>query len=122
MCDLFTDADVIHTYSRAEAIADGMLVDVTVPARRLGILYPLAVSARAWAALVEYPGADQTWALQSVLCVVVAQLRRARAAGQEGDRLPFQVQRRGRPQAVVLHCGPGDDLDPVLTLLLDGED
>lgn len=119
---LFQSDDLICAYSRAQALSDGMLIDVSPPARALGIRYPLAVTARVWAELVEYPGADMAWALRSLLCVCVAQLRRAKSDPTDSDRLAFQAWRKGRPVAVQLICGPGDDEAPVLTLLLDGED
>ncbi|MEW6586644.1 MAG: DUF6573 family protein, partial [Nitrospirota bacterium] len=40
----FAGFEVIDTYSRAEAIADGVLVDVTDTAREAGILFPVAVT------------------------------------------------------------------------------
>ena len=42
---LFENADVIYSYTRAQAIADGVLVDVTETAREAGILFPVAVTA-----------------------------------------------------------------------------
>jgi hypothetical protein len=35
-------------YSRAEALADGLLVDVTETAREAGFLYPVALTRAAW--------------------------------------------------------------------------
>ena len=37
---ILTAADLIHSYSRAEAIADGVLVDVTKPASEAGFKVP----------------------------------------------------------------------------------
>jgi hypothetical protein len=39
-----TDPDLISAYSRSEALADGLLVDVTETAREAGFLYPVALT------------------------------------------------------------------------------
>lgn len=54
MDDLFADADVISTYTRAEALADGELVDVTERAKELGFRYPVALTRGAWAECVAW--------------------------------------------------------------------
>jgi hypothetical protein len=43
-----TDPDLISAYSRSEALADGLLVDVTETAREAGFLYPVALTRAAW--------------------------------------------------------------------------
>ena len=43
-----TDLELISAYSRAEALADGVLVDVTEAAREAGFLYPVALTRAAW--------------------------------------------------------------------------
>lgn len=45
--------DVIHTYTRDQAIADGALVDVTTMAAEAGIKIPVALTARVMAELVK---------------------------------------------------------------------
>ena len=42
----------IYSYSREQAIADGVLVDVTIMAREAGIVYSTAVTRRVWDELV----------------------------------------------------------------------
>ena len=39
---LFADADVIHAYTRSQAIEDGVLVDVTAAAREAGFKIPVS--------------------------------------------------------------------------------
>ena len=45
---LFSDADLIHSYSRAQAIEDGVLVDVSETAREAGFTVPVAITRAAW--------------------------------------------------------------------------
>ena len=45
---MFENADLIHSYSRAQAIEDGVLIDVSTVAREAGITYPVALTSAAW--------------------------------------------------------------------------
>jgi hypothetical protein len=40
---MFDHTDVIHRYTRADAIRDGVLIDVTAVAREAGLRYPVAI-------------------------------------------------------------------------------
>ena len=51
---ILTAADLIHSYSRAEAIADGVLVDVTKTASEAGFKVPVTITRAAWADCVEW--------------------------------------------------------------------
>lgn len=46
---------VISAYSRAQAIEDGVLVDVTATAKEAGYRWPVALSRTVWAQYVEVP-------------------------------------------------------------------
>jgi hypothetical protein len=41
---MFESADLIHRYTRAEAIRDSVLIDVSPVAREAGIRYPVALT------------------------------------------------------------------------------
>lgn len=140
----------IHTYTRAQAIADGVLVDVTdreAGGREAGLPWPVAMTARAFAdtvAWVEgpegnvearkpYAGQSEAGRLWDVLMVARAfALRRACAQAQQrgAAAVSFTVYRvpatgRGimpRPTTLVLRLGLGDDGSPVVTITLPDED
>lgn len=129
LADLF--GPPIHVYTRAQAIADGVLHDVTTDAAEAGFRYPVALTAAAWGDAVEWNaehGAhqDERGRLWDVLTMARFYAQRDRG----GDRVPFQVLRvPNRPRAtrpryadLVLHIGPGDRGEPVLTIMLPGED
>src|SRR5262245_38473202 len=40
---MFEGADLIHRYSRADALRDGVLIDVSETAREAGIRWPVAI-------------------------------------------------------------------------------
>jgi hypothetical protein len=122
----------IHTYSRAQAIEDGMLVDVSDTASEAGFRIPVAMTRAAWADCVEWTEADshrqthqdEAGRLWDVLWMAV---RAARRGGSETLFQLYRVPRGGRgtrPRLTTLRmlCGPGDAGEPVITILLPGED
>jgi hypothetical protein len=138
----------IHAYTRAQAIADGILVDLTTATddrghrlcEEAGFKVPVAITRTAWAKTVEAGG---TWkptgdgetlelkggqSLTGRLCDVLWMLRLACGRASHADRLHFQVlvdvEGDGHRELVKLWalCGPGDDAQAVLTILLEGED
>lgn len=126
--------EVIHRYTRAQALADGMLVDVTETAREAGFRVPVALTAAAWGAAVAWTDADsarqtpqdESGRLWDV--VWMAYIAARRASG--GCRVPFQVHivpRGGKattPRALTLHMhiGPGDEAEPVISIMNPDED
>ena len=127
--DLF--GDVIHSYSRAEALADGDLVDVSDTAREAGIKFPTAVTRAVWDAYVEVPEGVTCQDVAGRLWDVVYMLRAAIATGGGGDTITYQLyvhnqtrQEFADSDLVTLKaiCGPGDDAAPVITIMLPDED
>jgi hypothetical protein len=41
---MFDEADIVHRYSRADAIRDGVLIDVSHAAREAGFQYPVTLT------------------------------------------------------------------------------
>jgi hypothetical protein len=118
--------DLIYSYSRAQAIADGVLVDVTMEAGPDGMLggfaIPVAVTAALWSAIEAIPAglagiADPKGRLHDVLWMAALAARRHR-----GDSsCPFLVHlpscgTRKRTRELLLHVGPGDHGEPVATI------
>jgi hypothetical protein len=125
---MFEDADLIFRYSRADAIRDGVLIDVTATAREAGMKCPVALTAAAWARCVAVPPGVQCQDEAGRLWDVLTLFRLA-ARKTAGDRLTFAVRvrnghRPGAPPLVRLKavCGPGDDAAPVVTIMLPDED
>jgi hypothetical protein len=122
----------IHTYTRQQALDDGFLIDVSSLAREAGISFSVALTQGAWADCVEWSGADskrQTYQdeagrLWDVLWMLKLAARRG---GSEIRFQLYRVPRGGRgvkPRLTVLKaiCGPGDQGEPVITIMLPGED
>ena len=119
--------EVIHQYTRAQAIEDGVLIDVSEKAREAGITFPTTVTAAVWAECVAVPEEascqDEIGRLWDILTVLRFTISRSRG-GQE-VALTVAVQNGpGRPTPVRLKalCGPGDSGEPVITIMLPHED
>lgn len=123
----------IHIYSRAQAIEDGLLVDISEMANEAGFRLPVAITRAAWEDCIEWSEEDsrrQTYQDPNGRLWDVAWMAAQAARRGQGDRLAFQLYRvpRGgrsvRPRLVTLHLhiGPGDDPEPVITILQPGED
>lgn len=128
---LFEDAEIIHSYTRAQALADGTLVDVSETAREAGFVIPVAVTQAAYADCIAW-NEDNT-AYQDVegrLWDVLSMARLAASRGGGGQRLTYTLvripntKRATVPRKVelALHVGPGDSAEPVVTIMLPNED
>jgi hypothetical protein len=119
--------DIIYTYSRAQAIEDGVLVDVSELAREAGFRYPVALTSAVWAGCVEVTEADECQDETGRLWDILNVLRcRIRAAG-DAQIIFFEVLiakggKSPEPVRLKAHCGPGDDLLPVITVMVPNED
>ena len=118
---------VAYAYTRAQAIADGVLMDVTATAKEAGYRYPVAVTAAVWAEYVAVPEAvseqDEAGRLWDILWMLRYGISKSGPQSEIKFVVLVQNYERG-PQQVTLKgiCGPGDDGEPVITILLPDED
>jgi hypothetical protein len=146
-----TFGPVISGYSRAQAIADGVLVDMSEAITPCPFKYPVAMTRAAYEAtiaacgtwereqlpehleadldgyaeILKLPGGqDVQGRAHDVFTMLLAAIR----AGRTTDKIWFSVlvdiHGNGRKTKVDLYsvCGPGDTESPVLTIMLRGED
>jgi hypothetical protein len=121
MDDPFSDPDVvIFRYTRVQAIADGVLVDVSEwasPREMMGgFTIPVAVTSAVWA-LVQAPedsNEDTRGRAHDVLWLASCACR--------ANRSHFTVRIGTEDIRMWVHVGPGDDAEPVATIMLEGED
>ena len=127
--------NVISTYTRAQAIEDGVLIDPGSMAREAGFKWPVAITADAWAECVVWADddsrqqvhQDQSGRLWDVLYMASHAIRTSK---DSGDRIMFQLYRVPRDgqsmeaELITLRLivGPGDSGEPVITILLPHED
>lgn len=122
---LWEGVEVVSTYTRAQAIEDGTLVDVSSVAKEAGIMFPVALTREAWNRYVEVPTGvicqDEAGRLWDILWMFRQAVRRG------SNPLLYRLYVRNdnrRPKLVTLKavCGPGDNGEPVITILLPEED
>ena len=122
-----TDDILIFSYSRKEAIEDGVLIDVTETAREAGFRFPVALTAAAWGACVSVPAGVECQDEKGRLWDVLMMLRHAvRGARGEESTVYFDVlvlNDRTTPKPVRLRAvlGPDDDMSPCVTVMLPEE-
>ncbi len=132
---MFEDFDLIHKYTRAQAIEDGVLIDVSATAREAGFRFPVALTSGAWSEAVAWSESDtnttgvpqdeggRLWDVLFMARFAVHALRDSSVR-----RSPFTFlriprgARRARRFTLDIIVGPGDEGEPVLTILLQDED
>jgi hypothetical protein len=135
----FEDFPIIHSYSRAQAIADGVLVDLSdsKEAKEAGFRFPIACTSAVWAQCIEWTAddtarqvpQDQTGRLWDVLYMLQMAIR-TRPMGFDGQTLLYRLYvvprggkaRRARQVVLKVVLGPGDRGEPVFTIMLPTED
>jgi hypothetical protein len=114
--------EVIYSYSRAQAIEDGVLVDLSnVDSIRQHWKHPFACTSAVWA-IIEEALTKEGQDLAGICHDISTMAKLALRGGREGDRVLFTVIITGRKHSLKLHIGPGDTAAPVLTLMLLNED
>ncbi len=127
--------EIIFSYSRAQAIEDGVLIDAGAMAKEAGFRVPFALTIAVWDDCVawsdrdsqEQVHQDQCGRLWDLLFMAAHGIRTSRACG---DRLLFElyrVPRDGQSTAaegttLKLIVGPGDGGEPVMTIMEPDED
>lgn len=118
--------DVIFTYSRKQAIEDGVLVDVTETAKEAGFRFPVALTRQVWGKYIvpsDYDaerGQDTAGRLWDTLWMLRVNARK----GGSCILFPVVFEMLGEPKTVQLKAvvGPGDDGGPVITIMMPDED
>lgn len=137
----FADAPVIFSYTRAQAIDDGVLVDLSEWAKETGFKISVACTSEVWHSYITPPqgtrelGQSERGRAHDVLWMLFVAIKRrpssrdSESAGgaDAGEQLLYEViflQAPHRQETVELKaiCGPGDQGEPVLTIMMPYED
>lgn len=132
--------DLIFSYTRAQAIADGVLVELKEAAAQ-GFKVHTVCTERVWRSVIEWPQANnqlmaqyvrEVALLRAAFLAVKAKLAMEKAGipDPQPERLDFHVRAlvfdQGQPETkdvqVYMLIGPGDTLDPVGTIMFPDED
>ena len=121
---------VVYAYTRANAVADGLQVEVTKTAQEAGIRFPVFLTRAVYDAYVTVPegvtGQDEAGRLWDVVWMTRFAIIRSKPGH---DRLPVALYvRNDNTKAslvrLVAVCGPLDidDPQPAITIMLPDED
>ncbi len=127
---------IIHRYTRAQAIADGVLHDISKMAKEAGFRYPVAITAAVKHDLEDIPPTRQNiesfeGRLWDMLTVARFRAKLAAEGAHEIQprmiltRLSTNAQGRRvftRDYRFTVHIGPGDQGEPVITIMRPDED
>ncbi len=127
--------DIISSYSRADAIADGVLIDAMIgdfeSVSRQHYKFPVAMTAGVFAIIDQAVKAkkycnDYAGVWHDILHMAKQGCDIAGGTGKEIEVYiqrfnadPFHAQNR---ETFHILCGPGDNAEPVLTVMLPNED
>jgi hypothetical protein len=122
--------EIIYSYTRKQAIADGFQIDVTEAAREAGIRFPVFITRGVFENYVAVPpdvsGQDEAGRLWDIVWMLRFAIRKA-AQGQ--NRLPFALYIRNdnhRPKLVkliaVCSARDMDNTQQTITVMLPDED
>ena len=123
--------EAIYAYSRAQAIEDGVLIDATIgdlaEVSRQHFKYPVAMTAAVFALMekaVNHPRwcNDFKGVWHDILWMSKMGMMMRRDATQHLFRVIITGTGRRRNHTLKIVCGPGDNTEPVLTVMLPEED
>lgn len=125
---MFEDAEIIYSYSRAQAIEDGVLIDVSEVAKEAGIRYPVAVTEAVWNEYILPDPRSREFGQgeEGRLWDTLFMFRNA-ARNSERDTLYFKLffimkARQRRLITLKALCGPGDRGEACITIMKPDED
>ena len=128
----FDTRDVIATYTRAQAIDDGVLMDLTpwahAGAMRGGWTIPIAATAKVWAKVTNIPRdlvEDVRGRAHDLLWMAAQAARRTPGSGTAHFRMLLNRNEGGkrlRNLDLQVQVHPGDHGEPVATIMLPDED
>ncbi len=131
----YTNNKLVYSYSRAQAIKDGILVDVSDMAKAIGIKWHVAVTYSVWSDFIEWTDYDRRRQglqdTESRLWHVIFSLNWALKNSNKTDDIIFYelhilprdgfsyAARRTRLKAVA---NSRNQMEPVITIMLPNED
>lgn len=120
-----SDIPIIDSYTRAQAIADGILIDVSELASECGFKFPVAITNTVYQECINAktePTQDETGRLWDMLNMLRLVIKRVIS----GDQVIFEVIKyhNGQNSTIQLKAllSPGDQAEPVITVMYPNED
>ena len=129
MNSIWENAEIIYAYTRAEALADGVLVDVSEKAREAGFKIPVAITKRVFDEAVN-PSEEALSYGQSVsgrlwdILFLAGVKARANLTKSYFNYTVLVADGPGNARNIRLkaECGPDDKGEPIITIMFHDED
>lgn len=126
----------IYAYTRAQALEDGVLVDVSEIAEKAGFTVPVAVTRAVWERYIEWIDDEdsdkqtiqhQEARLWDVLSMLMFAIKMNRSGAAQIIYKLAVIPRDGKSRSakrikLKSVIGGGDNLEPVITIMLPAED
>ena len=126
---MFDVADYISRYTRSDALQNGFLIDLSPVAKEEGFLVPVAVTCEAYQKIrpheeSELSGQDLRGRLHDMFWMLRLHARQKRYADTDRLAFNFLLAENGVSKMVelVFVVHPGDQGEPVMTIMLPHED
>jgi hypothetical protein len=126
---------VIYSYTRKQAVADGVQVEVTKTAQEAGIKFPVFITRTVFDTYITVPegvtGQDEAGRLWDIVWMLHFAILRSHLAlmGAACTRIPIALyvrndNQRSRLIKLIATCGPLDidDPQPAITIMMPDED
>jgi hypothetical protein len=120
---------VIFSYTRKQAIDDGVLVDLTEWAKETGFVAPVACTRTVWNQWIVPPegtadlGQSERGRAHDMLWMAYLAIRGAKGGQQVQFEMLFLNAKQAHEQVTLkLVAGPGDQGELVITIMLPDED
>ena len=119
--------EIIYSYTREQALEDGVLIDVTDIAKEVGIIHPTAITEGILEAITpdkrletepktyEAILKSRIWDILWMMKMSIVQSK----GGRKVNSRAFIAQKWVKYKA---ECGPGDNGEPIITIMLPHED
>ena len=119
--------DVIYSYSRADAVRDGVLIDITDIAKRFGFKYPVAITSNLYFTYINQNGGlnsvnqiDNT-RLIDLLTAMYYSIKNCKDSKTNFVTVKITIKPSPNETSEIevwAHCGPADDYRLVITIML----
>ena len=119
--------EIIFSYSRAQALEDGVLADISSLAKEAGFKYPVAVTQGVYSILDDTRVAGQSfegrcWDMLTIFRYAIKKQNSSPDTVYFAPLFLSPEAKEPKPVQMWAKCGPGDTSNAVITIMLEGED
>ena len=120
---MFEETDIISRYTRVQAIEDGVLADLTAlfSAECRVYRYPVACTESVWRLIENAVDASQG-SLKGIVWDMLWMSQKCIVKRLSESTMLFQIGIGAKTHTLKVDVGPGDNMDPVITIMGEMED